>query len=346
MTIQDALIRIAERQDLSADEAGAVLRQLMEGEATPAQIGGLLVGLRAKGETVDEITGFARTMRELATPIKTHRTPLVDTCGTGGDHSGTFNISTVVAFVVAGAGVAVAKHGNRSATSRCGSADVLEHLGVDIEATPETVGRCIDEVGIGFLYARSLHSSMRHVAGIRAELKTRTVFNLLGPLTNPAGACGQVIGVYDAGRVEDLGRALLNLGTRHAFVVSGSDGLDEITLAGATSVAEVKEGTLSAYELTPEVAGLDSVSSDMLKGGDAARNAEILVSILEGEIGPRRDIVLLNAAAALIAGEAARDWKEGVERAAESVDSGAAASKLRELREMSRAAAAGKSSAR
>lgn len=331
MDIQETIATVIERRDLSRADAEDVMRRFMRGEGTPAQVAGLLVALRMKGETIEEITGFASVMREMATPIKTSRTPLVDTCGTGGDASGTFNISTTVAFVVAGAGVAVAKHGNRSASSQCGSADVLEALGVNIEASPELVGRCIDEIGIGFLYARSLHGAMKHVAGPRMELKTRTVFNLLGPLTNPAGASGQVIGVFDRSRVEDLAHVLANLGTRHAFVVAGSDGLDEITLDGPTFVAEAKGSIVTTFELTPESVGLERASRDALRGGDASRNAEILSAVLAGDAGPCRDIVLLNAAGALIAGEAASDWSDGLEIARESIDSGAAKAKLEEL---------------
>lgn len=307
------------------------MRAIMAGEATPAQIGGFLVALRMKGETVDEITGFAETMRAFATRVETNRRPLVDTCGTGGDHSGTFNISTTAAFVVAGAGVAVAKHGNRSATSKCGSADVLEALGVHIEALPERVGRCIDHVGIGFLYARSLHSAMKHVAGPRRELGVPTVFNFLGPLTNPAGACGQVVGVFDGTRVAALAGVLANLGTRHAFVVSGGDGLDELTLTGPSKVAEAREGTVRVYTVDPAEWGIPAAPLEALKGGDAAQNAAILRGVLEGKPGPARDVVLLNAAPAIVAGDVAVDWREGIEFAAKSIDSGAALAKLDEL---------------
>ncbi|MDQ1256688.1 MAG: anthranilate phosphoribosyltransferase [Candidatus Hydrogenedentes bacterium] len=333
--IQEAIARLVKREDLTREDAAAAMRDLMSGDASPAQIGGFLIALHMKGETVDEITGLARTMREFATRIKTSRRPLVDTCGTGGDHSGTFNISTTAAFVVAGAGVAVAKHGNRSATSQCGSADVLEALGVNIAATPELVGRCIDEIGIGFLFARSLHSAMKHVGPARAELRVRTVFNILGPLTNPAGACGQVMGVFDGALVEVLAKVLAGLGSRHAFVVAGSDGLDELTLAGPSRVAEAKGGAVKTYEIEPEQFGLSVASREALMGGDAARNAELLMAVLDGEKGPRRDIVLLNAAAAIVAGVGAADWASGIARAAESIDSGAAKAKLQELARLS-----------
>lgn len=328
MTIQEAISHVIEGADLTREDASDLMRLLMQGEGTPAQIAGLLVALRMKGETVDEITGFATAMREFATPVMTSRRPLVDTCGTGGDHSGTFNISTTAAFVVAGAGVAVAKHGNRSASSQCGSADVLECLGVNIDLPADKVGRCIDEEGIGFLYARNLHGAMKHVAAPRSELKTRTVFNLLGPLTNPAGADGQVMGVFDPSRVEDLAKVLANMGSRHAFVVAGKDGLDEITLSGPSVVAQAIDGATSVQEIRPADVGLDESPREALLGGSAEKNAKILRSVLDGELGPRRDVVLLNASPALIAGQAAEDWKSAMNVAAESIDSGAAKSKL------------------
>jgi anthranilate phosphoribosyltransferase len=326
--IQKALAQIAQGHHLSRDEARLAMEAIMSGEASPAQVGALLMGLQVKGETTDEITGFAETMRAKATAIVTDRRPLVDTCGTGGDHSGTFNISTTAAFVVAGAGIAVAKHGNRSATSKCGSADVLESLGVNLDASAEQVGRCIDEVGIGFLFARSLHGAMKFVAPIRQELKTRTVFNILGPLTNPAGADGQVVGVFDSALAEPLAHVLANLGARHAYVVAGSDGLDEITITEPSVVAEAKDGAVTTYEITPEDGGLKQSSAEALAGGDAEANAAILREILQGKEGPQRDIVLLNAAAAIQAGDGASGWAEGVEKAKESIDSGQALAKL------------------
>jgi len=307
------------------------MRSVMAGEATPAQIGAFLTALRMKGETVDEIAGFAQTMRQFATRIETHRRPLVDTCGTGGDHSGTFNISTTAAFVVAGANIAVAKHGNRSASSRCGSADVLEALGVNIGAAPKLVGRCIDEVGIGFLFARSLHSAMKHVAGPRTELKIRTVFNLLGPLTNPAGACGQVEGVFSTALVEPMANVLAALGTRHAFVVAGLDGLDELTLGGSSVVAEACGGSVRRYEIAPEDFGFKRAPKEALAGGDASKNAGLLSDVLQGAKGPHRDVVLLNAAPAIIAGEGANDWPSALEAAAASIDGGAARAALEGL---------------
>ena len=331
MTIQDAIATVIEGSDLPQAEAASALELIMSGECTPAQIAGLLVALRMKGETVDEITGFASTMRNFSTKVTTDKYPLVDTCGTGGDASGSFNISTTAAFVVAGAGLAVAKHGNRSASSQCGSADVLEALGANIDVPAEHVGRCIDEVGIGFLFARSLHSAMKHVGAPRMELKMRTIFNLLGPLTNPAGADRQMIGVFDSSRVEDLAKVLTNLGTKHAFVVAGLDGLDELTLDGPSLVAESKDGTVTTYEITPEEVGLALSPKDALAGGDAETNAAILRSVLVGETGPKRDVTVFNAAAALIAGGIASDWRPGIEAAQASIDSGAAVKALDEF---------------
>ncbi len=307
------------------------MKQLMTSEATPSQVGALLTAMHMKGATVDEITGFAQTMRAMATFVETQRRPLVDTCGTGGDHSGTFNISTTAAFVVAGAGVAVAKHGNRSATSRCGSADVLEQLGVNIDADAACVGRCIDEVGIGFLFARALHGSMKNVAPVRMELKIRTVFNILGPLTNPAGADGQVIGVFDANLVETLALVLQALGSRHVFVVAGLDGLDELTLCGPSLVSEATADSIKTYEITPEQFGLEHAERQALLGGDPEENAVLLRAILEGKEGPHRDIVLLNAAPAIVAGGEAKDIASGIEVARKSIDSGAALQVLENL---------------
>lgn len=331
MNLLEAIRRFYAKRNLSREEAAAAMRVLMLGEATPAQVGAFLAALHVKGETVEEITGLAETMRAFATRIVTTRRPLVDTCGTGGDHSGTFNISTTAAFVVAGAGVAVAKHGNRSATSKCGSADVLEQLGVNINASPEIVGRCIDKIGIGFLFARALHGAMKHVAPIRAELAAPTVFNILGPLTNPAGADGQVMGVFDIALLEPIAQVLVHLGARHAFVVAGYDGLDELTLNGPSRVAEAKGGEVRNYEISPDQFGLASVSREALSGGDAEVNANILRRVLEGERGPHRDIVILNAAPAIVAGGGAKTIQEGLGRAVESIDSGAALRKLEEL---------------
>ncbi|NUM53363.1 MAG: anthranilate phosphoribosyltransferase [Candidatus Hydrogenedentes bacterium] len=327
--ITEALQLLCDRTDLTRDQAASSMHALMAGEATHAQTAAFLVALRMKGETVEEIAGLAQTMRDMATKVNTSRKPLVDTCGTGGDRSGTFNISTTAAFVVAGAGVAVAKHGNRSASSLCGSADVLEALGVNVNATPEQVGRCIDEIGVGFLFARTLHSAMKNVAPVRQELKIRTVFNFLGPLTNPAGADGQVIGVPDPALADKLADVLTLFGTRRAFVVCGSDGLDEITLTGATHVAETHHGSVSRYKVSPDTAGLKPAARETLLGGDANANARILRDVLRGNPGPHRDIVLFNAAAGILAAEdGAANWRAAVEKAAQSIDSGAALAKL------------------
>ena len=331
MNIQEAIAKVIEGADLSRGEMTDVMNQIMSGEATDAQIGAFLIALRVKGECVDEIAGAASVMREKATPIVTRHDVIVDTCGTGGDHSGTFNISTTAAFVAAGAGLCVAKHGNRSVTSQSGSADVLSALGVNIEASPETVGRCLDDVGIGFLFAISLHGAMKYAIGPRREIGARTIFNALGPLSNPAGATRQVVGVYSAALTETLAGVLGTLGAERAFVVHGSDGLDEMTLTGPTRVSELKNGSVSTYRVSPGDFGLAQASADALKGGDADYNAEITRSILNGEEGPRRDIVLLNAAAAIVAGDKARDLNEGVQVAAEVIDSGKALEKLEGL---------------
>lgn len=323
--LDEAISLISQRRDLTREQAAQAMRAFMSGEASPVQISALLMGLRVKGETIDEITGFAEVMRDMAVPVVPQRTPLLDIVGTGGDHSGSFNISTASAFVAAGAGMAVAKHGNRSATSRCGSADVLEALGVNIDATAECVAKCVDEAGIGFLFARSLHTAMKHVAPIRSELRaTRTVFNILGPLTNPARATGLSVGVFDTALVEPLAHVLGNLGAHHAFVSSGNDGLDEISLSGPTRIAEVLDGKVRVFDLSPEDVGLKPVPRDALAGGIPAENAVLLRAVLEGAEGPRRDVVLLNAAAGIRAGDDSLDWAEALDAARESIDSGAA----------------------
>jgi len=331
MDIREAIARLVERQDLTAREAEEVMGQVMRGEATPAQIGGFLIALRMKGETVEEIAGFARAMRRHALPVPTRWAPLVDTCGTGGDRSGTFNISTTAAFVVAGAGLPVAKHGNRSVSSHCGSADVLEALGVNLDLSPEAVALCVDEIGIGFLFAPRFHPAMKHAIGPRREMGVRTVFNVLGPLTNPAGAQVQVLGVYDPALTKILAGVLGSLGCRAAFVVHGADGLDELSTTGPNRVAQLHNGSIRSYVLDPTDVGLPRVSISALRGGSAAENAAIVRSILQGEPGPRRDVVLLNAAAALVAGGCAADMREGLHLAARSIDSGAALDKLEAL---------------
>jgi len=341
--ITDALHRIAtHHQSLTREEARSVMSEVLAGECTDAQIAALLVALHMKGETVEEIVGFAEAIRRAATPLHIHqnstvdvsgteRDALVDTCGTGGDASGTFNISTATALVVAGAGVRVAKHGNRSVTSKCGSADVMEALGVNINLPPARLAACLEEVGIAFLFAPTMHSAMKYVQPARRELRLRTVFNLLGPLTNPAQASAQVVGVYSVELVEKLAEALSMLGLRRAMVVHGSDGLDEITITGSTRIAEVREGMVHSYEVTPEEFGMSRGSLDDIAGGDAAENAEIIRDILGGKKSARRDVVLLNAAAALVAAGKADHLAGAVPLAAKSIDSGAAASKLSAL---------------
>ena len=333
--IQEAIGDLIAGADLGRARTRAVMDQIMSGQATDAQIGAFLVALRIKGETIDEIVGCAEVMREKATPIVTVRPDLIDTCGTGGDASGTFNISTTVAFVACGAGLAVAKHGNRSISSQCGSADVLAALGVNVEASPEKVGECIDEVGIGFLFAIALHGAMKHAIGPRRELATRTVFNILGPLTNPAGAKRQLIGVFDGALTEALAGVLRELGSDQALVVHGSDGLDEITLTGPTQVTELRDGQVSTCQIHPGDFGLQTVAAEALKGGDADYNARILRRVLDGEEGPQRDVVLLNAAAAMVVGGLAEDITAGLDVARASIDSGKARHALERLVEVS-----------
>jgi len=341
--ILDALHRIANRgQSLARAEAREVMAEVLAGNCSDAQIAALLVALRMKGETVEEIVGFAEAIRAAATPLPiasasaldlsgTGRDALVDTSGTGGDASGTFNISTATAFVTAGADVRVAKHGNRSISSKCGSADVMEALGVNIQLTPEHAAQCLHEVGICFLYAPDLHSSMKQVQKVRRELRLRTMFNLLGPLTNPAHASGQVVGVYALEMVEKLAEALSMLGLRRALVVHGLDGLDEITITGPTRIAEARDGTVRTYEVDPEEFGMKRATLDDIAGGDAAENAAIIRDLLSGKKSARRDVVLLNSAAALVAAGRADHLAQAIPLAVRSIDSGAAAAKLNAL---------------
>ena len=336
--LHETLAKIAAKTNLSRPEAEAAMEEILSGCATDSQIVALLSGLRAKTETLDEIVGFATTMRRHASPIfplgHSHADEaLVDTCGTGGDALGTFNVSTVAAFVVAGAGVRVAKHGNRSISSRCGSADVLEQLGARIDLPPESIARAIEKIGIGFLFAPAVHAATRYAMAARRELKMRTVFNLLGPLTNPAGASAQVAGVYDAAVTGLMAQALGELGVRRAFVVHGADGLDEISISGPTHVAELRDRSVSTFTVTPEDFGLRRASLESIRGGDAKQNAEIVHKILGRSMlyrdhGPHREIVLANAAAALVASGRASDFLEGVRLAAQSIDSGAARERL------------------
>lgn len=346
--IQEALEKIVAREDLSRVEAEAAMEQILGGRASDVQIAALLIGLRIKGETVDELVGFATAMRRHAVPIVAVRMrpaeeALVDTCGTGGDASGTFNVSTAAAFVVAGAGVRVAKHGNRSISSRCGSADVLENLGVRIDLRPERVAQAIDEVGIGFLFAPAVHAATRHAMAARRELKMRTVFNLLGPLTNPAGVSAQVVGVPQANLTELMAAALGELGVQRAMVVHGVDGLDEISISGETWVSELRDGTVRNYTVKPEDFGLRRAPVEKIRGGDAKQNSEVIHkilgrSLLYREHGPHREIVLANAAAALVVAGRAADFAAGVQMAKESIDTGAAREKLEALVAFSQAA--------
>ena len=319
---------------LAEAEATGVMTEIMEGAATPAQIGAFLIGLRVKGESVAEITGCARVMRDKATFIRTPPgSAPVDTAGTGGDSAGTFNISTAAAFVAAGAGVVMAKHGNRAASSKCGSADVLEALGVDVSLEPAGVEAAIAAVGIGFLFAPALHGAMRHAIGPRREIGVRTIFNILGPLTNPAHARHQLVGVYDGKLTPVLAAVLHNLGAERAFVVHGSDGLDELTITGATTVSELRSGHVRTYEVEPEHFGLARARPGDLQGGDAACNADLVNRILDGEASPQLDVVLLNAAAAIAAGTADQSIADCLPRARASLESGRARAKLEQLRE-------------
>jgi anthranilate phosphoribosyltransferase len=330
--LKEQLRKVVDGHDLSADEAAAVMRLIMEGEAPPVQVSGLLVALRMKGETPEELTGFARVMREKVVRVECTRRPLLDTCGTGGDSIKTFNISTAVAFVAAGAGIAVAKHGNRSVTSQCGSADVLEALGIDLQTCAHNAAACLEEVGIGFLFAPAFHPAMKHAMPVRKDLGIRTVFNLLGPLTNPAGATCQLLGVAGEQWVEPIARVLANLGSDRALVVHGKGGLDEISTLGETAVAEVNNGSVRTYALSPADFGVPAARPQDIAGSDAKSNAELLLAILSGKIGPQRDIVLVNASAALVAAGVAKDFSHGMELASRSIDSGAAAAKLEALR--------------
>jgi anthranilate phosphoribosyltransferase len=347
--ILDALHRLANHsQSLSRDEARAVMAEMLRGNCSDGQIAALLTALKMKGETVEEIVGFAEAIRAAAAPLPimsneaiavsgTGRDALfpedslVDTSGTGGDAGGTFNISTATALVTAGAGVRVAKHGNRSISSKCGSADVVEALGVNIQLSPERSAQCLREVGICFLYAPNLHPAMKQVQGVRRELRMRTMFNLLGPLTNPARASGQVVGVYSLELAEKLAEALSMLGLRRALVVHGLDGLDEITITGPTRVAEARDGVVKSYEIEPEEFGMKRAALAEISGGDAAENAGIIRAVLNGEKSPRRDVVLLNAAAALAAAGRAEHIAEAIPLAVHSIDSGAAAGTLEAL---------------
>jgi anthranilate phosphoribosyltransferase len=329
-TVTQALERVAQGNDLSAPIAAAVLARIMHGDVAAAQIAGLLIGLRTKGETVDEVVGFARTMRELAVPVRPSSAPLLDTAGTGGGR-GSFNVSTTAALIAAGAGCRVAKHGNRSATSLSGSADLLEALGVRIELAPEAIARCIDEVGFGFMFAPAHHQATRYVIPVRKQLAVRTVFNFLGPLTNPAGATRQVIGVSDGAFLEVIAGALAALGSERALIVHSHDGMDEISAAAPTDVIELDEGRISRYTLTPQELGFEPVPAEAITGGTPAQNADTTRSVLAGEESPARSVSLINAGAAIYAAGVSATIAEGVALAREATDSGAAARTLAAL---------------
>lgn len=329
--IAEKIAMLTDRRDLNREEARQTVKEILGGEVSDAAISGLLIALKMKGETPEEITGFAEGMREMAVTVRPASENLVDTCGTGGDGKGTFNISTAAAFIAAAAGVTVAKHGNRGVSSGCGSADVLEELGVEIAMDPGTVTECIDRVGIAFLFAPTFHPAMKRVIEARRSLGVPTVFNVLGPLLNPAGARAQVLGVSRSELVPLMGEVLVGLGTERAFVVHGSDGMDEFTLAGETTVCEVADGGTSRYVVTPEDLGLERCSPGDLVGGDAGRNASIIRDVLSGAQGPCLDISVANAAFAVVAGGKADSLKEGVRRARRAVESGEAARRLEEL---------------
>jgi anthranilate phosphoribosyltransferase len=333
--IRKALAQVVNGKDLKEAEMMEVMDEVMEGKATSAQIAAFITALRIKGETVEEVTGAARIMRQKATRIDARSPIIVDTCGTGGDGRNTFNISTTAAFVVAAAGLTVAKHGNRAVSSGCGSADVLEALGVNISAAPEIVEECVQQIGIGFLFAPRLHGAMKHAIGPRREIGIRTIFNMLGPLTNPAGATSQLIGVYDPRLTEMFAGVLKNLGTKRAFIVHGSDGLDEATVTGETRVSELRDGLVTTYNIDPVTYFGETFKSDALLGSDAETNARITRDVLTGKDGAPRKIVLLNAALAIVAGEKAKDLREGLAVAEGCIDSGKAVKKLQALIEMS-----------
>ncbi len=329
--IQTAIGRLVAREDLSREQARAAMEQILAGEATPSQVAAMAIALRMKGETPDEIAGMAEAMRRRLPVIRTRRRPLLDTCGTGGDNAGTFNISTTVAIVTASCGVAVAKHGNRAVSSRTGSADVLESLGVRIDLTPENAARSLDLLGITFLFAPNYHAALQHAAATRREIGVRTVFNVLGPLTNPAGATMQLLGVFSDALVRPVAEVLRELGSDRAWVVHGRDGLDELTPFATSHVAELRDGKVTEFEVDPATLGLARTERDQIAGGDAAANAARVRAVLAGEKSAARDVVVLNAAAALVVSGLSPSLEAGVARAAQAIDSGAAAAKLAEM---------------
>jgi anthranilate phosphoribosyltransferase len=336
--IKDAIATLVTGKSLSMDQAEAAMTEIMNGEVTPAQFGAFVTALRIKGETSEEIAGMAKVMRAKATPVHADG-PVVDTCGTGGDNASTFNISTAAAFVVAGAGLKVAKHGNRAMSSHCGSADVLEALGVKIDLSAGQVESCLKEVGIGFMFAPAFHPAMKYAGPPRREIGIRTVFNILGPLTNPAHAQAQVLGVAESSLTEKMAVVLRLLGCRHALVVHGEDGLDEITITGKTQVRELEGDHIKMYSVSPEDFGFPRVSLDSIKGGSPVDNAAMVRRVLSGTTGPQRDVVLMNAAAAIVAGDKARGLPEGARFAAEAIDSGRALDKLEQLLKVSQSLA-------
>lgn len=333
--IKEAIENVVDGENLSESSMMGVMDEVMSGTATPAQIAAFMTALRIKGETIDEVTGAARIMRQKAVRLDARSSVVVDTCGTGGDKLNTFNISTAAAFVVAGTGITVAKHGNRAVSSGCGSADVLESLGVNINIGPEVVEECLQEIGIGFLFAPILHSAMKYAIGPRREIGIRTIFNMLGPLTNPAGATCQLIGVYSTHLTEMFAGVLRNLGTKRAFIVHGSDGMDEATVTGTTRVSELKNGSFTTYNIDPFDIFGDAYDLRELAGGTPAENGEIILDVFSGRESPRRKIVLLNAALAIMAGEKAANIAEGLAMAEESIDGGLAMKKLKALIELS-----------
>lgn len=331
MDIQSAIRAVTEHRDLSGEEMTSVMRAIMSGETTESQIGGFLIGLRMKGETVEEIAAAATVMRELATPVQVDVEHLVDTCGTGGDGSSTFNISTASALVAAGAGARVAKHGNRSASSSSGSADVLEAAGVNLDLTPQQIAQCIQEVGVGFMFAPKHHGAMKHAIGARKEMAVRTIFNVLGPLTNPAGAPNQVVGVFSRDLVEPLARVLAQLGSRHVLVVHSADGLDEISIGAETHMAEFRHGQVHTHSIDPGQFGMATADLSTLTVSSPQESLATIRTVLDNSEGPARDIVALNAGAAIYASGLARDLKAGVSLALESLSSGAARERLARL---------------
>jgi anthranilate phosphoribosyltransferase len=336
MTPQAALHTLIEKRDLSHEQMLGVMHAIMSGTYTPVQIAGILVALRMKGETVDEISAAAQVMRALSTKVAVHADEhLIDTCGTGGDGIQTFNVSTVSAFVAAAAGARVAKHGGRSVSSTCGSADVLEALGINVNLTPAQVARCVDEIGIGFMFAPNHHSAMKHAAPVRRELGVRTLFNLLGPLTNPAGARNQVMGVFDRSLTGKLAQVLKQLGSRHVLVVHGADGMDEISFAGDTHVAELKDGEVVEYTLNPNQFGMPLHQAESIRVKDAQESKAMILAVLEGKAGPARDIVLMNAGAAIYVAGLSSTFQDGIAQAAQAINSGAAKHKLEQLADLS-----------